>query len=71
MDFSIPAKPISSDEQIRDRAYQLWENRDRPHSYEVEFWLQAERELRGEITGEPVLPAGAFVTSGSGSDCCR
>jgi len=56
--------------QIRDRAFYLWERRDRPHGHADEFWLQAERELLGEMTGRPVLPDGDFVKSGSGSDCC-
>ena len=63
-DHSMPG-----DGEIRTCAFQLWNMRGRPHGYEVEFWLQAERELRGEQTGEPVLSDGDFVTSGSGSDC--
>lgn len=30
---------------IRDRAFQLWEERGRPEGLEVENWLQAEQEI--------------------------
>lgn len=35
-------------EQIRERAYELWERNHRPEGFEIEFWLLAERELRHE-----------------------
>ena len=36
-----------SKEQVRTRAHQLWEAHGRPKGRDVEFWLQAEAELRG------------------------
>nr|WP_091963704.1 DUF2934 domain-containing protein [Bradyrhizobium shewense] len=41
--------------QIHARAQQLWEEAGRPEGRDVEFWLQAERELmdRGEPTISP------------------
>ncbi|MCJ2014143.1 DUF2934 domain-containing protein [Methylobacterium sp. J-076] len=35
-------------DQIRERAYELWERNHRPEGLEIEFWLIAERELRAE-----------------------
>lgn len=35
-------------EEIRERAYDLWDRNHRPDGYELEFWLMAERELRAE-----------------------
>ncbi len=35
-------------EQIRERAYDLWERNHRPDGFEIEFWLTAERELKAE-----------------------
>jgi hypothetical protein len=35
-------------EQIRERAYELWERNHRPEGFEIQFWLLAERELRTE-----------------------
>lgn len=35
-------------EQIRERAYELWERNHRPEGFEMQFWLLAERELRAE-----------------------
>jgi hypothetical protein len=66
----MPPNPRPTEAEIRDRAFHLWERRDGPHGHTDEFWLQAERELYGEMTGRPVLPDGDFVKSGSGSDCC-
>lgn len=67
----MPAGTMMTEGHIRLRAFELWDMRGRPQGYEVEFWLQAERELEGERTDQPVLPDGDFVTSGTGSDCCR
>lgn len=36
--------PVSQD-IIRQRAYQLWEQQGRPDGQELEHWRQAEREL--------------------------
>ena len=49
----MPPETRPTDGQIRDRAFHLWERRDRPHGHADEFWLQAERELHGEMTGRP------------------
>lgn len=67
----MPTEITTTEGDIRLRAFDLWNMRGRPDGYEVEFWLQAERELEAERTGRPVLPDGDFVTSGTGSDCCR
>lgn len=42
------AEPVLSIEEIRERAYDLWDRNHRPNGYELEFWLMAERELRAE-----------------------
>ena len=38
---------ISQDE-IRERAYDLWDRHHRPEGCELEFWIMAERALRAE-----------------------
>jgi hypothetical protein len=43
-----PAPDAITFEQIRERAYELWERNHRPEGFEIEFWLLAERELRKE-----------------------
>lgn len=43
-----PAGDVITFEQIRERAYELWERNHRPEGLEIEFWLIAERELRAE-----------------------
>lgn len=35
-------------EQIRQRAYDIWDRNHRPHGQEVRFWVTAERELKAE-----------------------
>ncbi len=37
-----------SDEMIRQRAYELWEQRGRQHGRDADDWYRAESELRGK-----------------------
>lgn len=54
IDADDPNQPASDDgalittEQIRQRAYDIWDRNHRPNGYEIEFWLLAERELKAE-----------------------
>ncbi len=50
----VPAKPSAPtdpsrdlEEQVRMRAYELYENRGKEDGRAMEDWLQAEREVRG------------------------
>jgi len=36
------------DEEVRDRAYFLWEQAGRPSGREHEFWAQAAQEIEGD-----------------------
>lgn len=40
-----PRRPGPDEEQIRTRAYALWEQAGRPEGDGLQFWLEAEREL--------------------------
>ena len=40
-------RPKPSEEEIRQRAYQLWEQHGKPENRVEEFWHTAERELLG------------------------
>jgi hypothetical protein len=40
-----PARPNPSEDQIRARAYFLWEEAGRPECDGTHFWLEAEKEL--------------------------
>jgi hypothetical protein len=42
------ADPVIPHDEIRERAYDLWDRNHRPNGYELEFWLMAERELKAE-----------------------
>ncbi|MET4208187.1 hypothetical protein ABIB95_002999 [Bradyrhizobium sp. LA2.1] len=43
-----------TEEQIRKRAFELWEQAGKPEGREDEFWDQAQRELQGaEERGDP------------------
>ena len=37
------------EQQIRERAYQIWEEQGRPHGREIENWLEAERSVRAQV----------------------
>ena len=58
----------SSDDQIRLRARELWEERGRPEGYEDQFWEQAERELKTAGDGGRVSTHDEGARSGGGSD---
>ena len=42
------AAMLDRDEEVRDRAYHLWEKAGRPIGREHEFWAEASREIEGE-----------------------
>jgi hypothetical protein len=55
-------------EKMRNRAYQIWENKGRPHGRDLEHWLEAEGELeaaddrnRRAIKGEAGVGSGAAI----------
>jgi hypothetical protein len=64
---SLPARPLppaprvvprtANPDDVRLRAYCLWEKNGCPEGREVYFWAMAERELRGEAAADPSLPA--------------
>jgi len=62
--------PDPTEIEVRERARELWERHHRPEGYEMEFWLQAERELRGERSGSVtgVTFNADAAKSGGGSD---
>jgi len=47
----------SRDEQLRQRAYMIWESEGRPEGMEAQHWARAERELVEE--GAAAVPAAA------------
>lgn len=44
--------PINLDDEIRSRAYELWEENGREAGHEEEHWLSAEREVMGRYTAQ-------------------
>jgi hypothetical protein len=52
---------MNRDEQLRQRAYRIWEADGRPDGMEAEHWARAEREIASEETG--VNPANAAPAS--------
>jgi hypothetical protein len=57
-----------SNEQIKQRALELWEQRGRPEGHDAEFWAQAERELSLGANPDGVTANAGSGRSGSGSD---
>jgi hypothetical protein len=41
------------EDKIRQRAYELWEQSGKTDGSEMDFWLQAEREVGAEAAPEP------------------
>jgi hypothetical protein len=41
------------EDRIRQRAYELWEQSGMTDGSEMDFWLQAEREMASETSPEP------------------
>jgi hypothetical protein len=41
-------KRIMRRQEVRARAYELWEKAGRPAARDVEFWLEAERQLNDD-----------------------
>ena len=52
------------EEQIRVRAYYLWEQAGRPEGSEPAFWAEAERQMRAEAS--PASTAGTETWTGPG-----
>ena len=55
-------------DEIRQRARELWESHGCAQGRETEFWLQAERELKGGVNSKGVTANAEFNRSGGGSD---
>ncbi len=45
------------DEQLRQRAYGIWQSEGEPHGRDRDHWEQAERELTEAAPEEPAAPA--------------
>ena len=52
--------PIT-EEAIRARAHQLWEQAGRPEGRDPEFWLQAELDLKKDETANPDEKSKTFL----------
>jgi hypothetical protein len=41
----------TSENEVANRAYHLWEKAGRPHGKDLSFWIQAETEIREPASG--------------------
>lgn len=57
--------PRSTEQQIRERAYELWDQAGRPHGRDEEFWQQARDEIERELLKEQ----NRTINSPPGSEC--
>lgn len=58
-----------SKERIRVRAHQLWEEAGRPHGYDLDHWLQAEKEhLLNSVAAAPLAEESKQEFSGADSE---
>jgi hypothetical protein len=51
----------SKEDQIRQRAHQLWELAGRPEGREQEFWFEAEREIKKDTAINPAEKSSTFT----------
>ena len=67
-DHNLTPNIIVTEDKIRRRALELWEQRGRPEGHDAEFWTQAERELTLGENRSGVTANAKSGRSGSGSD---
>lgn len=55
-----------SEQAIRERAYQLWDNDGRPDGRSIDYWLQAARELEDatRVASASVKPPASKARAG-------
>ena len=46
--------PQPTEQEVRERAHQIWERQGKPEGREEEFWKLAEQELRNEDKSSPL-----------------
>ena len=46
--------PEPTEQEVRERAHQIWERQGKPEGREEEFWKLAEQELRNEDKSSPL-----------------
>jgi hypothetical protein len=56
------------DDQVKQRAFELWQEHGSQEGYQAEFWAQAVRELNGEGNTIGTTANAESAKSGSGSD---
>jgi hypothetical protein len=52
MEETLMTEP--TEQEIKKRAYEIWERNGKPEGKEDEFWRLAEQELRNEDKSSPV-----------------
>ncbi len=67
-DHNLTPNTNVTEDEIRRRAFALWEQRGRPEGHDAEFWTQAERELNLGSNPTGATANATSSRSGSGSD---
>ena len=57
------------EDKIRQRAYELWEQNGKADGSEMDFWLQAEREIAEQTLPEPPQDRFEWIIDAPGH-CC-
>jgi hypothetical protein len=65
----LPEETQTAAEQVRQRAYAIWEAEGRPDGRSQEFWDRAERELAGSGAAETVVAV--YSSEASAQAACR
>jgi hypothetical protein len=67
-EYKVNKPTIKRDNQVKQRAFELWQQHGSREGYQAEFWAQAERELENEGNTIGTTANAESAKSGSGSD---
>ena len=67
-EYAVDKDTNTRDDQVKQRAFQLWQQHGSREGYQAEFWAQAERELKEEGNTIGATANAESAKSGSGSD---
>jgi hypothetical protein len=58
---AVTTPPPPTRDQVQALAHAIWMDRGCPHGCDVEIWLEAERQLSGQVIAPADTPAGESV----------
>jgi len=65
MESAEAAKNNIDEAQISAAAYQMWDKAGRPSGRDMDFWLEAETQVRARAQADPPSSSTALISNGS------